>query len=242
MALRRFLVAGRLHGSEAALKKLEDALNARQPDALLFVGGVLDPTPRPADRRRAAERLHDDFVFLERFFEALGRTGVYAAVIPGPEDAPLREFLKVGLNAEVDFPNVHLAHATLLEDGETALEGIGGELTHHEDSGDHVVRVSKGLAEYFLRGLWRSEKPLKVLLVAVPPTGKLGGEEGNPIVTEFIDSYAPTLCAASGESERRGWDRVAHTLIVNPGRLISGSAAWVDLTQPHGQQVELLDL
>ena len=240
--MRRFLIAGRLNGSEEALRKLEKVLNERKPDAFLFVGGILDPTPRPADRQAAAQRLHDDFVFMEKFFETIGKTGVFSAIIPGPADVPLREFLKVGLNAEVEFPGVHVAHATLLEDHEVAISGIGGELTYHEDSGDHVVRVSKGLAEYFLRGLWRSEKPLKALLVAVPPTGKLGGEEGNPIVTEFIDSYHPHLCAASGENEYRGAERVAHTLIVNPGRLISGSAAWVDLDKPHDQQVELLDL
>ena len=38
----------------------------------------------------------------------------------------------------------------------------------------------------------------------------------------------------------RGMQRIAHTLVVNPGRFADGSAAWLDWGRPAGEQVELL--
>ncbi len=243
--MRTFLVCGRLHGNAKALEGLAQLAQERRPDAILFVGGIVDPAARAEaarDPQAAEERLKEDLIFMERFFQALGKTGAFAAVIPGPADAPLREFLRVGMNAEVEHPGVHVVHASLVTDKDLAVSGIGGEITLADESGEPAVRVARATAEYFLRGLWRAEQPRKVLLLAQPPTGRLGGDEGNPIVTELIDSYHPFLCAVGGETEHRGAERVAHTLVVNPGRLVSGSVAWVDVGKEPDEQVEFLDL
>jgi hypothetical protein len=45
-----------------------------------------------------------------------------------------------------------------------------------------------------------------------------------------------------GPSALRGTQRVARTLVVNPGQLAEGWAAWLDWSAPSGEQVELLDL
>lgn len=243
--MRTFLVCGRLHGNEKALEELRRVAQERRPDAILFVGGIVDPAAQAEaahDPHKADERLKEDLIFMERFFKALGETGAFSAVIPGPADAPLREFLRVGMNAEVEYPGVHVVHASLVTDQDVAVSGVGGEITLTEESGEPAIRVARATAEYFLRGLWSAEQSRKVLLLAQPPTGRLGGDEGNPIVTEFIDSYHPFLCAAGGETENRGAERVAHTLVVNPGRLVNGSVAWVDVGKEPDEQVEFLDL
>ena len=48
-------------------------------------------------------------------------------------EAPLREFLRLAKDAEIEHPNLHVAHATLWEEGDVAVCGLGGELTEAED-------------------------------------------------------------------------------------------------------------
>lgn len=233
--MRRFLVTGRIYGREAALRRLEEAARRWRPDAILFVGGVLPPASR-------GERSREEAEFLERFFQAAGRLPARTVVIPGPSDAPLRTFLRLGMNAEVEYPGVRLAHATFLAEGDWAVAGIGGELTPSEDSGAPVVRHSHTTAAYVLRPLWNTKPSLKALLLGVPPAGRLGGPEGNPIVSELLHTGHPHLCAVGGPQETRGFERAAHTTVINPGELAQGSAAWVDLNRPAGERVRILDL
>jgi hypothetical protein len=168
---------------------------------------------------------------------------VFAAVIPGEHDVPLREFLRLGIGAEVQNPKIHLVHATPTTGSDWAICGIGGHLTEWVDTGEHRVRVSRSTAEYFLRSLWQVEQSRKILLLAAPPSGPLGGSgEQGELAAELIDSYHPHLCAVGGQTEHRGVQRIAHTTIVNPGRLADGSAAWFDWTRPRNEQVEMLDL
>jgi Icc-related predicted phosphoesterase len=49
------------------------------------------------------------------------------------------------------------------------------------------------------------------------------------------------VCVVGGDSEHRGFERVAHTLVINPGSLADGHAAWLDLGQRTDNQVELVD-
>jgi hypothetical protein len=101
---------------------------------------------------------------------------------------------------------------------------------------------SRPAAEYYLRTLWQAEQPLKFLLLSVAPPGQLGGEAGNRICGEFIDSYHPSLCVVVGQTEKRGFQQTAHTLAINPGRLADGSLAWLDRSRIRNEQVELLRL
>ena len=58
------------------------------------------------------------------------------------------------------------------------------------------------------------------------------------IVGDLIDWLRPSLCVVAGPTERRGLQRIASTLIVNPGRLADGSAAWLDWDRSGDDQVE----
>jgi hypothetical protein len=101
---------------------------------------------------------------------------------------------------------------------------------------------SRTVTEYFLRPLWRSIQPRKVLLLPLPPPGPLGGADGEALIGELIDSYHPALCVVAGATERRGIMRIGNTLVVNPGYLSEGSAAWLDWHKSPELQVEFLDL
>ena len=163
-------------------------------------------------------------------------------MIPGATESPLREFLCLTKEAEMTYPSLHIAHGTLFEEGDVAICGLGGELVEDEDCTEDRVCYARATAEFFLRMLWRAEQPHKVLLLSVAPPGPLGGETGNRICGDFIDSYHPSLCLVAGSTEKRDFQRIAHTLIVNPGRLAAGSAAWLDWNRRRDEQVELLRL
>jgi Icc-related predicted phosphoesterase len=229
--MKRFLIAGRLDGQYEALSKLQSLVQERRPDGVLFAGGILGTEPDSH-----AEKLKK----WKDFFESMGKLDVFTAVIPGLTEVPLRLFLRMAMEAEVASPNLHVAHATLFEEGDVAINGLGGELTEAEDRTEDRLCSARGSAEYFLRTLWRAEQPHKVLLLSVTPPGQLGGEAGNRICGDFIDSYHPSLCVVAGTTERRGVQRIAHTFVVNPGRLADGSVAWLDWKKDKDDQVEFL--
>jgi Icc-related predicted phosphoesterase len=243
--MRTFILCSGADGKEDALKRLADVVKQRQPDAVLFAGGILDASAMPDAPDMPAEilqRRRDDVRFLERFFETVGKLKTFTAIIPGPGDTPFRAFCYVSTHAEGDFSNVYVVHGRLAVDRDVVVSGIGGELTSAEDTGEAVLRTSRAAAVYFLRPFQMADQSQKILLLGVVPTGALGGESGNRLASEFIDSYHPKLCAVAGATERRGTERIAKTTTVNPGRLADRSAAWVDWNRSVEDQVELLDL
>jgi Icc-related predicted phosphoesterase len=237
--MRRLLVAGQINGQLGKIDLLKKAAHDLKADLVVFTGGVVDAEQR--DRSSEGELLR----LWEQFFDAIGsiaESGVLTAVLPGPADAPLRHFLRLGMYEEGEHPKLHLIHATLLEDADMAICGVGGEITEHEELSENRVRTSRSLAEYYLRKLWESDQSRKVLVLSQPPSGQLGGHHGNRIIGEFLDSYHPSLCLVGGPTEHRGWQRVAHTLVINPGRLVDNSVAWYDASKHADLQVDLLYL
>src|SRR5262249_44296212 len=128
------------------------------------------------------------------------------------------------------------------EQSNFSICGVGGDLTETEDRTEDRLSYARATAEYFLRSLKNADPPYKVLLLSVPPPGQLDGESGNQICGDFIDSYHPRLCVVAGNPEHRGCQRIGHTLVVNPGRLADGSAAWLDINRDANHQVEMLEL
>jgi hypothetical protein len=182
----------------------------------------------------------EDELFLHEFAAALEGLGAFSAVIPGANFVPMDQFYRWGIAVELNFPHVHMVHATLLEERDLAVCGLGvivaEEALMREDS------YSRARALYFLRTLQRSVRPHKVLLLPEPPPGVLGGPEGNCILGDIIDGVRPSVCVVAGRTERRGVQRIASTLVVNPGSLIDNSAALLDWDRTGDDQVEFLGI
>jgi hypothetical protein len=238
--MRRLLLCAGLDGNAEALVWLRRLVDARRPDGVLFACGIVNPGRACAVKLTPWSLSTEDAGFVEQFFAALGGLSVFCAVIPGPAGEPLDEFFRLTVEAELAFPNVHFAHATLIAEGDLAVCGLGGDISEGPLLGFECY--TRPAAEYFLRPLWRGEQSRKVLLLAAPPPGPLGGLAGNALVGDLIDSFHPDLCVVAGESERRGSQRVANTLVVNPGRLADGWAAWLDWGLPESSRLELVNL
>ncbi len=239
--MRRFLVCGGVHGRLESLEWLNEAVRQRRPEGILFAGGVLDRQRRyePTSSTcwgHTPECTH----FLQRFFSTLGETGVFTAIIPGVQDAPLDVFLRLGMNAEAEYPRLRLVHVTPVEEADVAVVGLGAAITDYT-SGD-IGYYSRSLADYYLRSLWTTTKPRTVLLLPAPPQSWRGEEENRRLANALVATYRPDVCVLGNPVGKRGADRVGVTLMINPGHLSDGYAAWFDWDRPAGEQVELLDL
>ncbi|HUE17896.1 MAG TPA: hypothetical protein VMR25_27310 [Planctomycetaceae bacterium] len=230
-------VYGERHGIEALLRFAAE----QRPDAILFAGGILSPDRQVRQCSSSPWGLTlDDTRFLHEFGAALGGLGVFCAVIPRANFEPLDELCRWGMNVELEFPHVHLVHATLVEERDLAVCGLG--VTIAEEALMREDCYSRIRALYFLRSLRTSVKPRTVLLLPAPPPGVLGGPEGNVVIGELIDSLRPSLCVVAGRTERRGLQKIASTSIVNPGSLADGSAALLDWGRRSAEEVKLLQL
>lgn len=237
--MRRLLLCSGVYGKRRGIEALRCFAAERRPDAILFAGGILS-----LERHMASHSSSDcgltleDQQFIHDFTRTLGDLAIFSAVIPGPNFVPLDEFFRLGMAAELEFPHLHVVHATLVEEQDLAVCGLGvaiaEEALNREDS------YSRIRANYFLRPLRTSVKPRKVLLLPEPPPGTLGGPEGNNVIGDIINGLRPSVCVVAGQTERRGQEWIANTLLVNPGSLADESAALLDWDRRGNNQVEFL--
>jgi Metallophosphoesterase, calcineurin superfamily len=238
--MKTFLLCGGVYGETRGLDWLRRIVEARPPDGILFAGGVLNESRNDVENPSPGGMRRDEALFVERFFETLGKLGVWSAVIPGSFDTPLEEFLGLGMHAEVDFPGVHIVHATLVTHGDVAVTGLGGWVS--EGPACEAEPCSRAMAQYHLRALNAAKQPHTALLLARPPVGRLGNVGGSVLSGELIDSLRPSVCVAGDGSPEPAIERVAHSLVVTPGFLSDGRAAWLDWRRPPAERVELLNL
>jgi hypothetical protein len=228
-----------VYGKRSGLEVLCRFAAERRPEAILFAGGILSLGRPVASHSTCPWGLtREDERFVHEFGAALGGLGVFTAMIPGPNFEPLDEFYRWGMAVELEFPHVHVVHATLVEERDLAVCGLGVAIAEGALMREDCYSRIRSL--YFLRTLRASVKPRKVLLLPEPPPGVLGGPEGNSVIGEIIDGLRPSLCVVAGQTARRGLQRIAGTLLVNPGALADESAALVDWERRGDDQVEFL--
>jgi Icc-related predicted phosphoesterase len=227
--MNSFLACAGMNGDETNLKKLVELAKTRNPDAILFAGGIVKADSDATSKRES----------VRQFFEILGKSTCLSLVIPGAQDAPLGEFMRSAINAEVTYSNVVSVHAAPYTKSNTFIIGLGGQATESEDATGPVIEYSHTSAEYWLRSLWHTAITMKVLLFSEPPAGKLSGNGGSALVDEFIKAYHPSICVVGGRKEHRGYEKEKHGLLVNPGWLSEGSAAWINWTDRIVQTIDL---
>jgi hypothetical protein len=239
--MRRFLVCSGIYGQTEALTRLETLVRERRPDGLLFAGGVL---ARPREYAPASGSefgyTKEEAVFVEHFFSTLGRLDIFSAIIPGVFDASLDLFLHLGMKAELEYRRLHLVHATPIVEGDVAIFGLGACIDGYKDT--DIGYYSQTLAEYYFRPLWTIEKPRTVLLLPEPLQGWHGDVENRRWTDALIATYHPQVCVLGSPCVCRGVEHIASTLLISPGYLSEGCAAWLDWNHHGDDQVEFLHL
>jgi hypothetical protein len=220
------------------LNHLQRMMDSHRPDGILFAGGVLSPCRNYQPKTTLWGMTREDGLFVELFFRTLGELAVFSAVIPGSHDTPLEEFLRLGMYAEVEYPNVHLAHATLVTRDGLAVTGLGGWVS--EGAACELDCCPRTLAQYYVRSLLTADQPHKVLLLGSPPAVRPTAPGGSVLSTELIDSLHPNLCVTGDEGAGASVRRMVHALVVAPGSLSDGCAAMLDWRRPVDERVRLL--
>lgn len=238
--MNTFLICGGPRGNRGSLELLKRAVSDRRPGGLLFTGGVLDPRHDFEPHTMTWDLMSADAHFVEDFFRTLGELGVFCAVIPGPDDGPLDEFLRLGMEAECEFPSLEIVHATLVTAGDVAVCGVGGRVS--DGPAYELDLCSHTQAEYVARPLRDARQSRKVLLLSAAPPGPLAGEGGSLVSADLIARCRPGVCVVLGPGDRSGIQRLGRTLVVNPGPLCEGRAAWLNWSNPTDPLIRLLDL
>jgi hypothetical protein len=201
--ISRLLAIGGINGAVEPLNRLLDGLDDEHVGAVTVVGNI-GAASKPETYRA--------------IFKTLGRAGRPSYWVPGPGDAPFRDYLRESANMEVIYPQLHGLHGTVaLGPGPMLFAGMGGEIVDDPDtdrSEESSLRYPGWEAEYRLKTIREFKDYPKVFLFTSQPAYRRGHGR-------------PRVAVVAGDGAAEGW--VAKTLVVCPGRLDRGQYALVDL-------------
>jgi Icc-related predicted phosphoesterase len=210
---------GEIRGAIEPLKRLIGALPGLGVDALAVVGDLGQPWTQPETYRT--------------IFKTLAEARCPAYWVPGPDDAPLRSYLREAYNLEIVFPFLHGVHGTVALAGSQLLfSGMGGEIVDDPDTvraEEALLRYPGWEVEYRLKTLRDFDEYQKVLLFTTPPAHKGLGEPGSDVVAHLVKTYDARLAIVAGDNPRQ--ERLGRTLVVCPSRLDHGDFALVDFDE-----------
>jgi uncharacterized protein len=221
--IQKVLALGGINGDAHLLENLFDELVDEQFDAVIVVGDLGAPWSK-------AEAYRD-------LFQALGHAEVHAFWVPGPNDAPLGDFLRESYNMEISYPKLRCVHATAaIGPDQVLFAGIGGEIVDDPEtprSEEALIRYPGWEAEYSLKVVGEFKDYPKVFLFTTRPAHKGLHEPGSKVLAELINTWRPRLVVTGGDEPSE--ERLGKSLVISPGRLHQGSYALIDF---HASAVE----
>lgn len=172
-----------------------------------------------------------------QLFKLLAETRLPTFYIPGPEDAPIYEYLREAANIELVYPYLRGVHTTFaFAPGYIVFTGVGGTVI---DNPNEVREELESLrypgweAEYRLKFLGDLKDYMKVFLFCTPPEHKGFHEQGSTTLSELIKTHSPRAALVSGKERKH--EMLGTSLVVMPGSLAEGNFSIVDI---HNHTVE----
>ena len=223
----RILCASEPQGASDALQRLGQLASDGDVQAIAIAGDL-----------GIGEERSDSYRAL---FRTLGETGLPAYWVPGPQDAPIADYLREAHNMELVFPSLRGVHGTaaLTPDGHVLVGGIGGHVSDDPEAPREemsALRYPRWEAEYRLKILREFDELLTVLLFATPPAHRAHGDRGSDGIKELVGTYRPRLVVCGGE---RSTELIGRSVVVAPGRLAEGHYAIADL---HTHDVQMAEI
>jgi hypothetical protein len=153
--------------------------------------------------------------------------------LPGPEDAPVADYMREAATIETVYPYLHGVHATFaLAPGSLVFTGLGGTVSDEP----HATREERDQLcypgwelEYRLKFLNELKDYQKVFLFSTPPEHKGFHKPGSATIAEFIKSYKPRLVLVDGTAPKH--ELLGTSLVVMPGNLTEGTFSFLDLRE-----------
>jgi len=226
-SLRYVLLACEPRGNADAVERLVQAASEAQADAVAVVGDLTGPNP-------TAETL-------ARLFKILGSADLPTFHVPGPDDAPIVDYLREAYNVELVYPYMHGVHGTFaFGPGHVVFAGMGGEIVDEARRDREEVarlRYEAWEAEYRLKVLHELKDYLRVFLFTTPPYHR-GMERGaSQELAQLIKTHNPQLVVVRTPDFQQEWLGTSH--VVGPGFLMEGKAARFDFRERRAEPLHL---
>ncbi|MBR9679771.1 MAG: YfcE family phosphodiesterase [Candidatus Altiarchaeota archaeon] len=219
----KILALADVHGDTDKLYKLVSKLD--KPDAVLIAGDLTNSGP--------AETVDKIKEILESLTDKI-------MAVPGnwDDDESRKRIKELGIDI----------HNSSVELGELKIIGFEGAQWVDTDSGV-FMKYDPVHNKLF------SEKKI-ILLTHVPPfdtradTVWSGHHVGSPFLRTLVEEYQPALLVCGHIHEGLGLDKIGKTVVLNPGAVCDGYAAWIDwsakpkisLLKLKGKKLEKIEL
>jgi Icc-related predicted phosphoesterase len=202
-------------GDLEALEKFVKVAPDTGADAVAVIGNLMPKTAKSRD--------------YAAFFRILSETHLPTAYIPGPEDAPIWEYLREAANTELVRPEMRNVHETFtFWKGPYLVAGVGGEiLDDGEPEEKEALRYPAWVAEYHLKTLWELKDYPKIFLFYTRPSHKGLGEGGSHEVAHLIKTHNPLVTIVAGRGQKH--EMLGASWVVVPGDLSEGEYSLLDL-------------
>ncbi|GBD38967.1 hypothetical protein HRbin37_01228 [bacterium HR37] len=226
-SIRRIIAASEPKGNRESVKKMLEVAEKEQADAIVVLGDL-------AGSSQKAE------AFAE-LFKLLGSANLPAYYIPGPNDAPVSEYLREAYNIELVYPYMHGVHGTFaFAPGHIVFAGMGGEIREDNQAvRDEINRLCYlgWEVEYRLKILNELKDYPKVFLFITMPHHRGLAQPGSEVLAQLIKTHNPQLVVVHGSDFFEEW--LGSSLVVSPGLLTKGQLAVVDLRERKAKAISL---
>ena len=213
--VRHILATSNPMGGLEALEKFVKVAPDTGADAVVVIGNLMPKTAKSRD--------------YAAFFHILSETHLLTAYIPGPEDAPIWEYLREAANTELVRPEMRNVHETFtFWKGPYLVAGVGGEiLDDGEPEEKEALRYPAWGAEYHLKTLWELKDYPKIFLFYTRPFHKGLVEGGSHEVAHLIKTHNPLVALVAGRGQKH--EMLGASWVVVPGDLSEGEYSLLDL-------------
>jgi len=159
----KILVISDYHAKEEVLPGFFAAIKDLSYDVIAFTGDILkwrgkatewanaQKEKRAPDKNRPGikEEIEENAEVYRRFYQKMGTLKKPTFLIPGNVDAPIGQYLRVGLEA-MENKNPHIVHHSFYIIDDTIIAGFGGEITENEREDFFVLRYPRWGVEHGL--------------------------------------------------------------------------------------------
>ncbi len=240
----RILVISDYHAKVEVLSEFLEATKDFKYDLICFTGDILKwrgkatewanarKENRAPDRNKTGikEEIEENAEVYTRFYQEIGKLEKPKFLIPGNVDAPISQYLRIGLKA-MENANLHIIHHSFYILNDTVIAGFGGEITESEGEDHFVLRYPRWGVEYGLSFLSNLQQK-KILLLHTPPVGRLdldnGAHKGSEVMNDVIERFKPEWVFCGHAHNAQGEEKIKQTTVVNPGALKNSQYALVD--------------
>lgn len=230
-------------GAKAYLEPLNKVIKEKEPEVLLFAGGITsgDEHIKEIEAARQEERKPDrtkEVLFQERkkkredfetFFDFIAKVDTQCLIIPGRTDCP--EGLYEAVLSDIsNYQNIRHLHLKFAQIEGILFSGCGG-LIADDNEEFFECRIDRDSVISKMENL-RGFKQEKILLFHTPPT--LNREKppvpGSVYVDELIELLRPKMLFYGMVSPENGMKIIDDCVTIDPGPLSEGNYVMVNTT------------